>query len=100
MNTKALSLEDKASSIAISSQGEIDNVDTNIDLPLKKDVVGRLTGRTNSLRDQKLSKSLAETSINRFKDKDEQQAFSTQTPLTLESKAQDGLLPRPASPPA
>jgi len=71
----------------MSSHGEIDNV--KIDLPTSNRIGpadGRLTGRANSQKEQQLSKSMAETSINRFKDKEEESDIF-ETPITVESKA-------------
>ena len=55
----------------MSSHGEIDSANCKIDLVVanrndKK--VGSLTGRASSWKEQQLSKSLAETSINKIRD--------------------------------
>ena len=58
----------------MASTNEIDQINANVDLPneknSKENQVGRLTGRASSWKEQQLSKSMAETSINRFKDRE------------------------------
>lgn len=73
MFNKTLSRDEKVSSAShvVSMQSnDLDNASANIDLPMdrQKQNEGRLTGRPNSFKENQLSKSLAETSINRFKD--------------------------------
>ena len=69
---KTLSRDEKVSSAShvVSMQsGDLDNVQANVELPDRvKSNEGRLTGRPGSLKENQLSKSVAETSINRFKD--------------------------------
>jgi hypothetical protein len=82
----------------MSSHGEIENI--KIDLPssnVNGPTEGRLTGRANSQKEQQLSKSMAETSINRFKDKEEDSDMY-ETPITVESKA--NIEHTPQEPPA
>ena len=72
MLNKTLSRDDKVSSKShvASSASEIERVSANIELPIDKRATneGRLTGRPSTLKENQLSKSMAETSINRFKD--------------------------------
>ena len=69
---KTLSRDDKVSSKShvASSASEIEQVNAQIELPMDKRLTneGRLTGRPSTLKDNQLSKSMAETSINRFKE--------------------------------
>ena len=60
----------KQGSVIASSQSEIDRIDASVDLPLsnRNKNEGRLTGRANSLKQQHLSKSMAETSIKQMRD--------------------------------
>ena len=78
------------------STSEIDKVTANIDLPGENRAKneGRLTGRTQSCKENKLSKSLAETSINRFKEKENDPDTDkniSYTPATTQEKLKDGL---------
>lgn len=68
--SKTASRDDvQASSALIGSSSDIEAIAATVDLPMTAgDKAGRLTGRATSWKEQQLSKSLADTCIDNFKE--------------------------------
>ena len=97
---QSLGREVKPSSASqvVNTQNDIDQVEANVELPGSKrnNNEGRLTGRTGSLKEQQLSKSLAETSINQMTENNKElNNIAPFTPLTITNKVEG--LPTPSS---